>query len=102
MPTQLCDHADSAHSRALLDCERSRTALVVYPSFYEGFGMPPLEAMACVVPAITSDSSSLPEAVGDAAIKIFPTDTHAWSERGDGARLKCRRPACNAFRLCRT
>ena len=46
--------------------------LFVYPSFYEGFGFPPLEAMACGTPVITSNFSSLPEAVGDAAIMINP------------------------------
>lgn len=45
----------------------SGTSLFVYPSLYEGFGIPPVEAMACGVPVITSDNSSLPEAVGDAA-----------------------------------
>ena len=48
--------------------------LFVYPSFYEGFGFPPLEAMACGTPVITSDFSSLPEAVGDAALMINPYD----------------------------
>jgi glycosyltransferase involved in cell wall biosynthesis len=57
----------------------SGAELFVYPSFYEGFGMPPLEAMACGVPVITSDVSSLPEVVGDAAIKLDPTDTRAIS-----------------------
>ena len=46
--------------------------LFVYPSFYEGFGFPPLEAMAQGAPAITSNISSLPEAIGDAAIMIDP------------------------------
>ena len=46
----------------------------VYPSFYEGFGLPPLEAMKCGVPVITSNTSSLPEVVGDAGIMISPTD----------------------------
>jgi len=46
----------------------------VYPSFFEGFGMPPLEAMACGVPVITSNRSSLPEVVGDAALTINPYD----------------------------
>lgn len=48
--------------------------LFVYPSFYEGFGMPPLEAMQCGVPVITSNCSALPEVVGEAAILIDPED----------------------------
>jgi glycosyltransferase involved in cell wall biosynthesis len=44
-----------------------------YPSLYEGFGLPPLEAMACGTPAITSNVSSLPEVVGDAALTVDPT-----------------------------
>jgi len=51
--------------------------LFVYPSIYEGFGLPPLEAMACGAPVITSDRSSLPEVVGDAAIKVNPFDVEA-------------------------
>lgn len=47
-------------------------SLFVFPSFYEGFGYPPLEAMACGTPVITSNLSSLPEAVGDAAILVDP------------------------------
>ena len=50
----------------------SQAELFVYPSFYEGFGFPPLEAMACGTLVITSNFSSLPEAVGDAAIMINP------------------------------
>ena len=46
--------------------------LFVYPSFYEGFGFPPLEAMAAGTPVITSNFSSLPEAVGNAAIMVNP------------------------------
>jgi glycosyltransferase involved in cell wall biosynthesis len=46
----------------------------VYPSFYEGFGLPPLEAMQCGVPVITSNTSSLPEVVGDAGIMLDPKD----------------------------
>lgn len=45
----------------------------VFPSIYEGFGIPPLEAMACGTPVITSNLSSLPEVVGDAGILVDPT-----------------------------
>src|SRR6478609_2287364 len=48
----------------------SGASLFVYPSLYEGFGIPPVEAMACGVPTITSDNSSLPEAVGAAALTV--------------------------------
>lgn len=51
--------------------------LFVYPSIYEGFGSPPLEAMSCGTPVITSNVSSLPEVVGDAAITIAPLDAEA-------------------------
>lgn len=47
-------------------------SLFVYPSFFEGFGIPVLEAMRCSVPVITSNNSSLPEVVGNAAIMIDP------------------------------
>ncbi|MDP9316327.1 MAG: glycosyltransferase family 4 protein [Chloroflexota bacterium] len=49
----------------------------VYPSLYEGFGMPPLEAMACGAPVITSNTTSLPEVVGNAALTVPPTDIPA-------------------------
>jgi len=49
-------------------------ALFVYPSLYEGFGLPVLEAMACGVPVITSNVSSLPEIVGNAGVLLDPTD----------------------------
>ena len=51
--------------------------LFVLPSFYEGFGLPPLEAMACGTPVIVSNVSSLPEVVGDAALLINPEDIEA-------------------------
>jgi len=50
----------------------SAADIFIYPSLYEGFGLPPLEAMACGCPVITSNCSSLPEVVGDAAIQINP------------------------------
>jgi glycosyltransferase involved in cell wall biosynthesis len=49
----------------------------VYPSLYEGFGLPPLEAMQCGTPVITSNNSSLPEVVGDAGIMVDPRDEDA-------------------------
>jgi glycosyltransferase involved in cell wall biosynthesis len=52
-------------------------AVFVFPSLYEGFGLPPLEAMASGTPVITSNVSSLPEVVGDAALLIDPRDPEA-------------------------
>jgi glycosyltransferase involved in cell wall biosynthesis len=49
----------------------------VFPSLSEGFGLPPLEAMACGVPVVSSNSSSLPEVVGEAGLLVDPTDTGA-------------------------
>ncbi len=53
----------------------SGAAVFVLPSLYEGFGLPPLEAMACGCPVITSNATSLPEVVGDAGIMVDPYDT---------------------------
>ena len=55
----------------------ARAALVAYPSLYEGFGFPPLEAMALGTPVVASDRGSLPEVLGDAAILVDPTDDAA-------------------------
>jgi glycosyltransferase involved in cell wall biosynthesis len=52
----------------------------VFPSVYEGFGLPLVEAMACGVPIIASNTSSIPEVVGDAALLVPPTDPEAFAE----------------------
>lgn len=53
---------------------------LVYPSLYEGFGLPPLEAMQCGCPVVTSNTSSLPEVVGDAGLLVDPTSVHGLAE----------------------
>jgi len=53
---------------------------LVYISLYEGFGLPPLEAMACGTPVLTSNVTSLPEVVGDAALMVDPYDVDAIAE----------------------
>jgi glycosyltransferase involved in cell wall biosynthesis len=50
-----------------------QAGMLVYPSLYEGFGLPVLEAMACGTPVVTSNTTSLPEVAGDAALTIDPT-----------------------------
>ena len=55
-----------------LRCFYESAAAFVFPSRYEGFGLPPLEAMACGTPVVTSNISSLPEVVGDAAVLVKP------------------------------
>jgi glycosyltransferase involved in cell wall biosynthesis len=58
----------------------SSATAFVYPSIYEGFGLPPLEAMACGTPVIVSDAASLPEVVGEAGISIGPRDPIGWAQ----------------------
>ncbi|MFA6082390.1 MAG: glycosyltransferase family 1 protein [Patescibacteria group bacterium] len=54
------------------------STMFVFPSVYEGFGLPPLEAMTCGVPVISSNTSSLPEVVGDGGISLDPHDEAEW------------------------
>ena len=58
----------------------SAAALLAYPSLYEGFGLPVLEALACGTPVVCSDASSLPEVAGDAALMVNPLDVAAWGQ----------------------
>jgi glycosyltransferase involved in cell wall biosynthesis len=65
----------SADLPALLNAAQ----VFAYPSLYEGFGLPPLEAMACGTPVISSNASSLPEVVGEGGILIPARDVGAWA-----------------------
>ncbi len=66
-------YVDATDKAALFSGAR----LFAYPSLYEGFGFPVLEAQACHTPVLTSDSTSLPEVGGDAALYVCPLDTNA-------------------------
>jgi glycosyltransferase involved in cell wall biosynthesis len=55
------------------------SSMLVLPSYYEGFGLPPLEAMACGVPVIVSDTSVMPEVVGDAALRVPHEDVEGFT-----------------------
>ena len=70
IPTGYIDNCDLAVLYSNAEC-------FVYPSLYEGFGLPPLEAMQCGTPVITSNVSSLPEVVGDAGLMVDPKDDEA-------------------------
>lgn len=53
--------------------------LMCFPSLYEGFGLPPLEAMACGTTVVASNAASMPEVLGDAALLLDPLDEDAWT-----------------------
>jgi len=54
--------------------------LLLFPSLYEGFGLPPLEAMACGTPVVCSDATSLPEVVGEAGVLLDPRNEQDWTQ----------------------
>lgn len=66
-------------NEALAEAYRGATGFL-FPSLYEGFGLPPLEALACGIPVLTSEVCSLPQVVGDAAILVNPRDTEEIAE----------------------
>lgn len=72
-------HLKGVAERQLRALYRSAAAFV-YPSLYEGFGLPVLEAMASGTPVITSNTASLPEIVEDAGIQLNPHDAEAWQK----------------------
>ena len=69
----------SVNERRLRALYQGSVALA-YPSFYEGFGLPLVEAMACGTPVIASNVASMPEVLGDAGILIDPSDEDAWTD----------------------
>ncbi len=58
----------------------SNCSVFIYPSFYEGFGLPPLEAMSCGAPVIASNTTSIPEVIGDSGIMVNPNKADELSE----------------------
>jgi len=60
-----------------LVCLYNAASLFAFPSLYEGFGLPPLEAMACGTPVVAANNSSIPEVVGDAAVLFNAEDVAA-------------------------
>jgi glycosyltransferase involved in cell wall biosynthesis len=58
----------------------SLATVFAFPSLYEGFGLPPLEAMACGAPVVASNAASLPEVCGQAALLLPPLDVQAWTQ----------------------
>lgn len=88
---RLLGFVDEAAKPALL----ARAAVFAFPSRYEGFGLPPLEAMASGVPVVVAEASCLPELVGAAALRAGPEELEAWVE----ALRACLEDAALAERL---
>jgi glycosyltransferase involved in cell wall biosynthesis len=65
--------------RADLPALYSGALALTFPSLYEGFGLPALEAMSCGTPVIASNASSIPEVVGDVGLLLEPYDAAAWA-----------------------
>lgn len=86
-PTGTIDLGDIAEED--LPLLLSSAEALLFPSYYEGFGLPPLEAMACGCPVIASRAASLPEVCGEAAMLVEPEAPDAWLEAA--ARI-CRDP----------
>lgn len=72
-------HRLGAIARQDLPALYSAATCLCHPAWYEGFGLTPLEAMACGTPVVVSDRSSLPEVVGEAGILVDPADPDAWT-----------------------
>lgn len=83
----------------------SAADIFVFPSFYEGFGLPPLEAMACGVPVVASNTSSIPEVLGNAAIFANPYNVCEWADAiertifDDGLKQELRQKGFERVRL---
>jgi glycosyltransferase involved in cell wall biosynthesis len=72
----LTGYVPEADLPALMNCAE----VFAFPSSFEGFGLPPLEAMACGVPLVCSNATSLPEVVGEAGLLLPPDNVAAWTE----------------------
>ena len=71
----------------------SAADLFAFPSYYEGFGLPAVEAMRCGTPVLASDSSCFPEVIGEAGVLLPPHDISAWASTivdllNDSSRLQ--------------
>ena len=76
-------HAERIHRIGWIDDRSTLIAgarVLAYPSLYEGFGLPPLEAMSLGVPVVATTAGAIPEVVGDAALLVAPRDGPALSE----------------------